>query len=147
VDDERTEGRIKGHLTAMTNSLNFAETMIPHFKDARENRGGANLTGYAQWFRHREHLTAKHATAKGGPFNWNAQQIKNLMNIDQNIMDKRNRGITKFDYAVTYFHGPTYNFTPKLSLERYTEIRIEYVQALDALVERSTLIATQIREG
>jgi hypothetical protein len=139
VDEERLKGRILGQMTTMKGSVDFAETMIPHFASAI---GGKNLTDYASWFEfNRKVLTAR------GKHRWTVVQVENLLIIDQTIAAGREKGIPRFDYDVKYSFRPEFTGIHRLTPEYFAELRIEYVATLDALVERSADIVSRIVEN
>lgn len=139
MDDERYVGVVRQIISKKTAAVDYAGSMARHFVNARNAGYGLNQTAYTVWFDDQKLLTSKGKTV------WHPTMIKNLMEIDRQLIDKRDAEIAKFDYSHRWLTGREYTKPRVLSDQDWIDLRAEYVGGLNALIERAKVIAATIR--
>ena len=125
-------------MTKKKAAFSYVDSMAKHFVDARAAGFGSNKTAYGVYFESKGLLTAKAKKL------WHITMVTNLMETDRRLVEKRPQDIGVFDYNMRWFMsdrgGPRV-----LTDQDWIDLRAEYVDSIDSLIERAKTVCAVIR--
>lgn len=140
--DEMYKGTVTGIPPKKHAALDFAESMIPNFEEARASeRPGKmlNLSFYMGYFNDLKMLTREGRQ-------WQVNQVSALWNADRRARDHRKGGVERFDEQVAVYMASNYPAEQrKLKASDWAKLRAWYIDELDKFVVRARPIALMIR--